>query len=276
MAPHKDNRYHNLKLAFERHHKGITEAFEQKHKTVLKSIKRRGLSTAGALILTSAILAGSPGEPKNDKVRITRQKTAEKSKNSALIKHILHTKSALTQDEEKEITKALSSSFNLPLTEELDGNRLNEIYGYTGAEQHLYRWPGDNLHQHDLQQSGIAPLKGAFGYFDNAEQEKYYVAIQLHELPNWNSEWVTLKPWYKFRKVFVYNPDNGKGVIAVIGDSGPSKYTGKTFGGSPEVMNYLERVDGRQKGKVVILFVDDPSNQFALGPIDPMSSLAYK
>jgi hypothetical protein len=127
-----------------------------------------------------------------------------------------------------------------------------------------------------MQSSGIAPLQGAFKNFDNAEQEKYYVAVQLHELPTWNSEWSTLKPWYKFRKVFVYNPANQKGIVAVIGDSGPSKWTGKTFGGSPEIMSYLNMKDGAQKGKAVILFIDDPDNKIALGPASYASQLAMK
>jgi hypothetical protein len=33
-------------------------------------------------------------------------------------------------------------------------------------------------------------------------------------------------------------------------------------------MQYLERVDGSQKGKVIILFVDDPNNKVKLGPIE--------
>ena len=62
--------------------------------------------------------------------------------------------------------------------------------------------------------------------------------------------------------------------MAVIGDSGPSKFTGKTFGGSPEIMEYLQRVDGAQKGKVVILFIEDPDNKVALGPVITNDNLA--
>ena len=55
-------------------------------------------------------------------------------------------------------------------------------------------------------------------------------------------------------------------MVVVLGDSGPALWTGKTFGGSPEVMQYLKRVDGSQKGKVIVLFIDDPENKIALGP----------
>jgi len=34
------------------------------------------------------------------------------------------------------------------------------------------------------------------------------------------------------------------------------------------VMKHLERVDGRQKGPVLFLFIDDPKDSVPLGPID--------
>ena len=66
----------------------------------------------------------------------------------------------------------------------------------------------------------------------------------------------------------VINPQNGKVIIAVVADSGPSWWTGKKFGGSPEVMDYLQLQDGRQKGAVVVFFVDDPQDQVPLGPLE--------
>jgi hypothetical protein len=66
----------------------------------------------------------------------------------------------------------------------------------------------------------------------------------------------------------VVNPDNGKAVVAVIGDAGPAAWTGKHLGGSPEVMVYLERKDGRQRGPVLYFFVDDPDDTIPLGPIE--------
>lgn len=266
MGQHKDNRYHDIKRVFEDHHKKIIDDFYRKHGPILKKVSAKGLSLAGTAILVSSLLAGSPSQITHPKSS-TKHESLTESQSSTKVKSILYkTKGQLSPFEEDEIADTLSDRFNLNLKANLEGHKLNEIYGYTGAEQHLYRWPGDSLAKHNLQQAGIAPLKGAFGYFDNAEQEEYYIAVQLHELPTWDKDWPTLKPWYRFRKVFVYNPDNGKGAVAVIGDSGPSKWTGKTFGCSPELMQYMERVDGSQKGKIVVLFVDDPQNKIALGP----------
>jgi len=67
--------------------------------------------------------------------------------------------------------------------------------------------------------------------------------------------------------VLVLNPDNGSAVVAVIADAGPAKYTGKQFGGSPQVMFDLGFYPRRAKGKVIVLFVDDPQDKIPLGPI---------
>ncbi len=67
--------------------------------------------------------------------------------------------------------------------------------------------------------------------------------------------------------MLVVNPDNGKAIIADIGDAGPAEWTGKSLGGSPEVMKHLERVDGADKGPVVYFFIDDPKDNIPLGPV---------
>ena len=73
------------------------------------------------------------------------------------------------------------------------------------------------------------------------------------------------------------NPQNGKAVVGVIADAGPAKFTGKHFGGSPEVMTHLELIYGKKKGKVILYFVDDPENKIPLGPVqNNYQSLAVK
>lgn len=204
----------------------------------------------------------------------TRNLQALEAKNRLI--SLLKGKGKLSQNEEEEAVKLLSEYLNLKLSISLNGNRLNDIYGYMGAEQHLWRWVGDSLNKHSLTKAGIAPKKGAFGEFDNEEQEKYYVAVQLHEIPGWNENWPILKPFYKHRKVLVYNPKNGKAIVAVIGDSGPSKHTGKTFGGSPEVMDYLELEDGTKKSQVIVVLIDGKEKDLAPGPVNEQKALALK
>jgi hypothetical protein len=184
----------------------------------------------------------------------------------------------LLPNEETKISDFIHELYGIHATPDLEGNRLNTDYGLIGAEQHLPRYPGDSVFDHDvLREKGITPGRGAWGYFANSKneltpdlftKEKYYVAVQTLYLPDWEVRLSYLRDWYKYRKVVVINPKNGHAVVAVVADSGPAIWTGKNFGGSPEVMDYLESKDGRQKGPVVLYFVDDPGDLVPLGPLE--------
>lgn len=172
-----------------------------------------------------------------------------------------------------EISSIINQIYKIKITQELDGHRLNDSYGFIGAEQHLKRFPGDTLANHrQLSSVGIAPNLGAWGYFERQSQlsptsilrEEYYVAVQTMYTPEWNLNHRELIDWYKYRKVLVVNPVNGKAVVAVIADAGPAHWTGKQFGGSPEVMNYLNLTDGKNRKKVLLWFIDGDA------PLGPM------
>ena len=60
---------------------------------------------------------------------------------------------------------------------------------------------------------------------------------------------------------------NGNAVVAAIADAGPAAWTGKHFGGSPEVMDYLGG-PRYKKGPVILFFVDDPESKVPLGPVE--------
>lgn len=174
------------------------------------------------------------------------------------------------------LEQQLSEILNFEVTAELEGQRLNHSIGIMGGEQHLYRFPGDSLGQHDAyQEAGIAPNRGAFGWFTEKGEltekaiarEKYYFAVQTLYLPNWNSEHPTLKPWYKFRKMVAINPAEKVAVVAVVGDAGPAAWVQKQFGGSPEVIREGKIWSPKSRGRVLLLFVDDPDDKIPLGPI---------
>lgn len=158
----------------------------------------------------------------------------------------------------------------------LEGEHLNTTYGYIGAEQHLPRFPGDTVIQHDtFQESGITPGRGAWGYFaqsksqmtpDLEQKEKWYAVVQTMYLPDWDARLKYLRDWYKYRKVLIVDTDHGNAVVADIADAGPAAWTGKHFGGSPEVMNALGG-PRYKKGPVILFFVDDPENKIPLGPV---------
>jgi len=186
---------------------------------------------------------------------------------------------ALSQNEEKLLEQVFEQVMGIKSKANLEGEHLNTTYGYIGAEQHLRRYPGDILSNHgegDVLKEGIAPGLGAWGYFASnkdalssslEDKEKWYAVVQTLYLPEWESRQPYLRNWYKYRKVIIVNTNNGNAVVAAIADSGPAAWTGKHFGGSPEVMEYLggERY---KKGPVIVFFVDDPENKVPLGPVE--------
>lgn len=197
----------------------------------------------------------------------------------------------LQRNEEKAVTGILSKNFGFKVTGEINNIRLNRNFGYIGGEQHLYRFPGDNLYAHADSTSdwaryggaGIAPHLGAWGYFAPSKEEfseidkmreKYYLAIQTFLVPGYAEEVGKFRDFFKFRKMLVVNPKTGQVVVAVIGDAGPAEWTGKHLGGSPEVMDALGLGEGSRQGAVLYFFIDDPKNQVPLGPVKAQEKIA--
>lgn len=267
------------------------QALSQKHPQAVEFLKSKNLLGPGKIrehagkLLASGALAGSlmlsapsvaPTTP-HKHVEVAQMSLAQTLVNK--LANILPPQvGPLTPVQEEMVSRAIEDIWGVRAVGELQGNHLNQTYGFIGAEQHLPRFPGDTVQQHDqFLQSGITPGLGGWGYFANAKQnltpelvnkEKYYVAVQTLYLPDWNSRTMELSRWYKHRKVAVVNPLNGKTIIAAIADAGPAFWTGKHFGGSPEVMAFLGLNVGKQKGPVVLFFVDDSEDKVPLGPLE--------
>ncbi|MFC1627148.1 hypothetical protein ACFL18_01155 [Patescibacteria group bacterium] len=240
-----------------------------------------GATLAGSLLLTSGsqptkAITDKPPELRAPLGLITHQELKELL--AKLLKKSLPDASrVLTDEEETELTKTIQQTLGIKAVAELDNNRLNHQVGMMGLEQHLMRYPGDkSLAGRNFPKAGIAPGKGAWGYWASSkatltkadiEMEQYYLAVQTLYLPDWQARVRELRDWYKYRKVLVINPDNGAAVVAVIGDAGPAKWTGKVFGGSPAVMYDLGFYPKKHKGRTIVLFIDDPDNQVPLGPV---------
>ncbi|HET9946981.1 MAG TPA: hypothetical protein VFQ63_02865 [Patescibacteria group bacterium] len=189
----------------------------------------------------------------------------------------------LSPQEEGQIAQVLSQYTGMKVSAELGGIRLNRTYGFIGKEQHLARYPGDTMATHfdnpddaaTFAEAGMAPGLGGWGYFttngqftqEDALREKYYIAVQTFLAPGYADNVRKYSEFFRWRKMLVVNPQNGKALVADIGDAGPAVWTGKQLGGSPEVMNYLQRVDGAQRGPVLYFFIDDPQNNIPLGPV---------
>lgn len=279
----------NLKSILQKHHRRIkrrTDYLAQKGLSVgqLRQKSAR-LLAAGALSTSLLLNPGAVDLPQLASGLIERTLakplSSEELKNSlirALQSIIPKEPRSLTEEEESRLAEAFKRYLSINAAATLEDNHLNTTYGYTGEEQHLARYPGDTIANHDeLQNIGMAPGLGAWGYFtpsketmtdDVVKMEKYYIAAQTLYLPDWATRQPYLKDWYKYRKVLVINPKNGQSAVAVIGDAGPASWTGKQFGASPELMHHLKLDIGMKKGAVVVFFVDDPENKVLLGPIE--------
>ncbi len=282
-------------------HLETKKKFSEKYPHVEKFFKKKGISIGeirahsakiiGAGAITGTILLTSPGDPRilsmSNSV-IEELKKAGKAENvEAPQKLVVDTLSSalpervrvLARDEEKFLEQLFQNVLGVKTRATLEGEHLNTTYGLIGAEQHLRRYPGDTLLQHgsgEALKEGIAPGLGAWGYFASSksamapelvETEKWYAVVQTLYLPDWNTRQPYLRDWYKYRKVLIVNTENGNAVVASIADSGPAAWTGKHFGGSPEVMDYLGG-SRYKKGPVILFFVDDPENKVPLGPVE--------
>ncbi len=249
------------------------------------SLRQLALGSLGGLLL----LSPPSSHPVQSNLIVSKEGLLEHFDKNVLLAEVLSQKipkeiRPLDSNEEKDITELLSKYFGMEVSAELDGIRLNRNYGLIGGEQHLYRYPGDNVYAHAQNSvdhakygsAGIAPGLGAWGYFSPSIQEfteidrireKYYLAIQTFLVPGYAENVAKFRDFFKFRKMLVVNPKTGQAVVAVIGDAGPSEWTGKHLGGSPEVMDVLGLAGGPRKGPVLYFFIDDPNDIVPLGPL---------
>lgn len=292
------SKFGKLKKNLLARHEAVKNDFEKKQVKAVKWLAQKNLSLpdlyqtttrllatgflAGTLLLSGSVqppvnLSSQPAEVQGLRAKLSANDFYQGLSNN-LLADLPPSIGKFYGEPEKKICDILQKYLGFNVCFQLQGNELNYYYAWTGYEQHLYRYPGDTLEQHDAeQQAGIAPGLGAWGYFAESKdkmteedylREKYYVAVQTLYLPEWGTDWEKVYDWYKYRKVVMINPENGHAVVAVVGDAGPANWTGKQFGGSPEVMKALNLDQGWQKGKVLLLFVNDPENKVPLGPVE--------
>lgn len=272
-----------LRKKWVRRHKDLQDNLWSKHGQSLRSL---ALGSLGGLMLLSAPPQPALSAPhlfasRDDILKDFDENILLAQSLSEIMPDLVR---PLEGGEEEEIVDLLSKNFGFKVSAELQGIRLNRNYGLIGGEQHLYRYPGDNLYAHaDTTQdwakyggAGIAPGLGAWGYFTPSKEEfteaakqreKYYLAIQTFLVPGYAENVNKYRDFFKFRKMLVVNPQTGQAVVAVIGDAGPAEWTGKHLGGSPEVMGVLGLAGGPRKGPVLYFFIDDPDDNVPLGPI---------
>ncbi len=280
--------YEHLRKKWGARNKEVTEKLFDKH------LRKVALGSLGGLMLV-----GSPGTPLNAHLGLAQeaQVAGNRDKNAELAANLKglvpDEMRSLSPEEEDKITNQIQKDLGIKVASQLEGKRLNRSYGVIGGEQHLYRYPGDTVQAHAKNSedwamygsSGIAPGLGAWGYFApskeaftqrDEERERYYLAVQTFLAPGFSERTAEYRDFFKYRKMLVVNPKTGQAVVAVIGDAGPAAWTGKHLGGSPEVMHEVGLASGPRKGAVLYFFIDDPSDQIALGPVKDSRLLAQR
>lgn len=283
----KASNYQNLRDKWVERHRNLSAALWSKHKDSLDWLSKRSKELAVGTAAVSLLLTGTPNKPVVNPVQAQDYQTVQEigSQNfliSDLSSFLPKEMRELTSKEEEKVSNSLSQNFGISVKAEIDGKRLNRSYGLIGQEQHLMRYPGDTMDGHleteedvnSFYRYGMAPGRGAWGYFAYSQaelteedklREKYYIAVPTFLSENFNSNFNEYRDFFKYRKMLVVNPQNGKAIVADIADAGPAVWTGKHLGGSPEVMKYLNRVD---RTPVLYFFIDDAGNKVPLGPIN--------
>lgn len=285
--------FENLKDKWLEQQKELQKSLREKHKEAFEWLENRAkqfmVGTIGGLLmftqpLTASVSAMQPQATKSVNAPDINGLTPETRLILDLSYSLPSSVDPLTLEQEKVIGQTLSRHFDMHVSAQLQGKRLNRSYGIIGAEQHLARFPGDTIDTHfdssaqanDYYASGMAPGLGAWGYFapsksqmtqKDSDREKYYIAVQTFLAPGFTENVKDHYDFFKYRKMLVVNPDNGKAIVADIADAGPSPWTGKHLGGSPEVMRYLDRQDGAERGPVLYFFIDDHNDTIPLGPV---------
>lgn len=282
----KHKQYEHLRKKWINKHKSISERFWTNHGNIARQLTLGGLGGMMMLTVPGTTLLSQYATQAQAEEGVT--KSADRHADLvAVLKDKIPANNEvrpLNPEEEDEISTILSKQLKLSIKPEIDGIRLNRSYGLIGGEQHLYRFPGDTVYQHADNAnewamyggSGIAPGLGAWGYFTPSKEqftekdkmrERYYLAVQTFLAPGFAENVAKYRDFFKYRKMIVVNPKTGQTVVAVIGDAGPAEFTGKSLGGSPEVMEAVGLAQGPRKGAVLYFFIDDPNDQIPLGPV---------
>lgn len=290
----KVSQYNRLTKRWQKRHRNLQKSLWEKHGEALQWASARiGPTAVAAGSLGGVLLLSVPQKlslpPPSHLLAATSEFTQTLPGETFLVSDLAemfpNEVRPLTMEEEQTATEVLTRSFGFRVVAELAGKRLDRSYGIIGQEQHLARYPGDSMATHfdtaeeavQFAQEGMAPGLSGWGYFAPSRgemfqqdklRERYYIAVQTFRARDYYQRFAEYNEFFRYRKMLVVNPQNGKAIVVVVGDVGPATWTGKHIGGSPEVMHYLERVDGPRKGPVLFFFIDDLQDNVPLGPIE--------
>src|SRR3989338_4888404 len=140
----KKPQYECLRKKWTARHRSVQNKFWEKHGQALKHL---ALGSVGGLMLLSTPY-NQPLPLSN--LMVSRDDILKGYDSNFLLAQALSDKvpaqvRPLEPQEEKDIVDILSRNFGFAIRPEVDNIRLNRNYGLIGGEQHLYRYPGDNL-----------------------------------------------------------------------------------------------------------------------------------
>ncbi len=276
----KKPHYEHLRRKLSHRHRQSTQNLFDRH------LRRVAAGSLGGLMLMTT--SGSVMPDHNSSAENHVQITGSTNNNIGLsleLKQLIPSEvRPLTPEEESQIAAKIGEKLGIKVTAEIGDKRLNRSYGLMGGEQHLYRYPGDTVMAQSKTTSdwamfgsaGMAPGLGAWGYFAQSKdsmtpeqdaRERWYIAVQTFLSPGFSERVAEYRDFYKYRKMLVVNPKTGQAVVVNIADAGPSEWTGKSLGGSPEVMHELGIAGGPRKGAILYFFIDDSQKDLPLGPV---------
>lgn len=305
----RSSNFHKIKKVVEKHRLQAQKKILKKHKHLTKFLARHStaitqnaarVATAGAVAGTlvfvphvdkaKPVAAEAENKPlaPETAIKVPEVPVPKPIDVPAEVNAIIKEKETVSAAQEDQISSIISDAYRLKAKSTIDDHRLNVVYAKIGGEQHLRRFPGDSAGEHDTPNlptgaGGMAPGNGAYGMWADSrsaltdqmkEGERFYIAAQTFLAPGFRDNPNDVYEFFRHRKVIVVNPKNGEACVAVVGDAGPASWTGKKFGGSPEVMAAVGLSTGPRKGPVLVYLVNDPDNKIPLGPIAPNGQAA--
>lgn len=154
----------------------------------------------------------------------------------------------LTLEEETALEQLIHRTLGINARVNLNQLRLGTIYGVI----------------HTRMDS--TPSLGTWGFIPK-ELKKYSLAVPIFKSPAWKRNPYLAYHQFRWRKMIVINPQTGDAIIGTVVTAQPATQTIQQFGGSYEVAEALKLNPRTKQGEVLMLFVDDPENKVALGPI---------
>lgn len=174
------------------------------------------------------------------------------------------------------LEQQLSDLLGFQVATKLQEQELLHSHGVIQGLPHLKLSPTDSNNEHGFKRAPFSEQRGYYGWlqhkheleFDPTEYEKYYAALPLYLLSNWQTNAAAFKQWYNLRKVIFINPHNRRAVVTAVVDTFAMPSSKYQFGASPETIIEGKFWSPQAMGKVLAFFIVETGTTIPLGPIE--------